>query len=215
MGSCCIIAVKYTEPDWVETKGLIEQLNCPVIYVDRHGTGPLASAYNRGFKKLDRYGFEYTDYVWFVSNVTFDLKILDMLIKRMDKRNFAAIHPAFDSSDHLFCRPDGSRKLNEVPFVEFTAPIVRRDVYEQFMLDENMPYWGHDLDWGHRVRQAGYKIGVDHRSQIYHTYNRDLDTSHPDTMRRKANRAKTDNSTVRNLIRKYGHDWRKALCYAG
>ena len=216
MGTCCIIAVKYTEPDWIETKDLIEQCDCPVIYVDRDGVGPLASAYNRGFKRLERYGFESVDYVWFVSNVTFHPAILKTLIKRLDKRkDFAAVHPCFDNSDHLFCRPDGTRKLKEAPFVEFTAPLVRRSIFESIQLDENMPYWGHDLDWGYRVRQMGYKIGVDHRSQIYHTYNRDLDVTHPDTLKRKANRAKTDNSTARNLIKKYGHDWRKVLGYVG
>ena len=215
MGSCCIIAVKYTEPEWVETKELVEQCNCPVIYVDRHGTGPLASAYNRGFKKLGRYGFEDSDYIWFVSNVTFDPKILNLMLKRMDKQDYAAIHPAFDNSDHLFCRPDGSRRLKPVPFVEFTAPIVRKDVFDQFQLDENMPYWGHDLDWGFRVRKVGHKIGVDHRCRIYHTYNRDLDVSHPDTMKRAANRKKTDSTTTRNLIKKYGSNWRRFLEYAG
>lgn len=214
---CCIIAIRYTEPEWIETKDLIEQCGVPIIYVDRNGTGPMAEAYNRGFLHLCRSEFlDSVEFVWFVSNVTFDPSILKNLVKRLEIRpKLAAVHPSFDNSDHKFCRPDGSNKLKTVPFVEFTAPMVRRSVFEQIVLDENMPYWGHDLDWGHRVRMAGHEIAVDHKNRIYHTYNRDLSNEHPDTLVRRAKRQKADGSTIRCLTRKYGHDWRKVMKYVG
>ena len=202
-----IVAVKYEEPDWVITNRCLDQTRFPVHYVDRKGVGSLAEALNRGFNYVISAN-EGIDLVWFVTNVTFNPDLPTKLVDQMTHTGFAAITPAF-RSDHQFIRPvQGSSLTLECPMIEFTAPIVRVSVFKQFLLDENMPYWGHDLDWSYRVKQAGHKLGVFHGGVLGHEYIRNNRRKHPVTVRRAAIRVSTNGSTQAALEKKYGPNWR-------
>jgi len=210
MDKCNVISIIYKELEWCETERCLDQCCYPVHFVDRRGVGSLAKAINSGFKAWAN-GAEY---VWFVTNVTFDPECLQKLIEQMDcNPKLAAITPAF-ASDHAFCRPiGGCAETREVPFIEFTAPIVRASVFRDFPLDENMPYWGHDLDWGYRVRKAGWKLGVYFGATLGHTYIRDTNNDQRITARRYELRRKTNQGTRQALIAKYGAIWRKVVGY--
>lgn len=211
---CSVISVIYRELEWCETERCL--LNyCkpyPVFFVDRRGVGSLSKALNSGFKAWANG----SEYVWFVTNVLFSKTCLKNLIEQMDANHtLAAITPAF-SSDHVFCRPiDGCVETRDVPFVEFTAPIVRTSVFKDFPLDEDMPYWGHDIDWGYRVRKAGYSLGVYHGEQLGHTYIRNTQNNQRITARRYELRRKTNLNTRQAMIAKYGASWKRALGYIG
>jgi GT2 family glycosyltransferase len=204
-----IVAVAYLEPEYRAVREAITRCNVPVVYVDRQGVGSLAAAYNNGARQADALQPEF---LWFVSNVGFGPTMLPRLLGAIATRaDFAAIHPAF-ASDHLACQPDGSGAVKAVPFLEFTCPLVRAAVFRRYPLDERMPYWGHDLDWGHRVRAAGWKIGVDHGAPaIEHAYIRHADRRHPITRRRHQLRKAANASTTDALVSLYGPDWRRAL----
>ncbi len=212
MDKCAVVSIIYREIDWASTeKCLLDYCSpYPVFYVDRRGVGSLAKALNAGFKQWANGA----KYIWFVTNVLFSPDCLCNLIDEMDKTGYAAITPAFQS-DHLFCRPvKDCKETKEVPFVEFTAPIVRADVFREFPLDEEMPYWGHDLDWGYRVRAAGHKIGVYHGEQLKHIYIRNNANNNRITQRRYELRGKTNAGTKYALTRKYGPSWKKILQWA-
>ena len=212
-----IIAIVYLEPSWQETKECLQKCNNRVVLVDRDGVGSLAGAYNYGFK-------EYADsykYVWFVSNVKFDPLIVEQLEQAMeDNPGFATIHPVMNNSDHHHMRYSKfmqrmygeSGILKEVPFVEFTAPIVRADVFRNIMLHEELKYVGHDMAWGYDVRQAGYKIGVLSTCEVDHTYLRHS-PDHPITRERMRLRRESDKQTIEFLIEKYGKDYKQKLKY--
>jgi GT2 family glycosyltransferase len=210
---CAVISVIYRELEWADTERCLET-GCPphpVFFVDRRGVGSLSKALNAGFKQWAN-GAEY---IWFVTNVLFDNNCLHKLIEQMDKTGFAAISPAFNS-DYVFCKPEkGCTETKEVPFIEFTAPIIRADVFREIQLDEDMPYWGHDIDWGYRVRQKGYSIGVYHGAQLGHSYIRNTQNNNRFTERRKELRYKTNSSTKQALVKKYGGQWRKVLHFFG
>lgn len=211
MEKVAIISVIYLEPEWNQTERCLDTIDCPKFYVDRKGTGSLAKAINSGFKAWSD-GFEY---IWFVTNVTFKPDCLSLLVKAMDESKYAGITPAFHS-DHLFCRPAASKKgYAPVPFVEFTAPIVRTSVFKKHMLDEDMPYTGHDIDWGYRVRKDGYKVGTLYDAVLGHTYIRNNKAQHPITQKRKELRSQAIEPTKVALHRKYGHTWRRLLEYGG
>lgn len=197
-----IVSVIYLEPEWQETKKCIEAAGLPVIYVDRKGIGSLAKAYNDGFKQAKELKPEY---IWFVSNVTFDKDLHERLLKNIGSHS--AIHPKF-KSDHIHMR-DG-KGVQPVPFIEFTAPIVRADVYEKFLLDENCPYWGHDLIFGYEANKAGYTLAVDYDNEVGHVYIRH---SKPNTVTRQRliNRRNTDATTRHYLAKKYGNEWRDII----
>jgi len=206
-----IVAVIYEEPEYQETLKCLMQLDCPIEYVDRQGIGSLAQAYNHGFDRITQKWD--LDGIWLVSNITFEVsdfeKLRQCLIDGWD-----AVHPAFES-DHQHIRPNdhgGKRRTGtrEVKFLEFTAPMVNRYVFEAVRLNEKMPYWGHDLDWSYRAKQEGAKLGVCYDASVGHVYIRN-NLVHPITRQRMSNRKRTDNQTTRELRRIYGANWRKLL----
>lgn len=207
MQKAIIISIVYHEPEWQQTKACIEAAGLPVYYVERNpkGIGSLAEAINRGF--IESNAVEYK-YAWIVTNVTFTHDAPVMLQYAIHNRpNLAILHPAFES-DHYFCRPDGSNLIKCVPFVEFTAPIVRTDIFKDNMLDESMPFWGHDPDFGIRMWQQLRAVAVDHGTIVGHIYIRNNTRGHEITKKRFEMRKATDISTKAALARKYGPNWR-------
>lgn len=208
-----IISIVYDEPYWAkEIKPLIESVPAPVLYVHRNkqGVGSLAEAINRNF-----YSCDYTiyKYVWIITNVKFNPDVMEYLLWGMKSGNYAAIHPAMPGSDHVSMRGNGTNTISDVPFVEFCAPMVRTDVLCQFNLDQDMPYWGHDMDWGYRVRQAGYQIGVHNGCEIEHKYIRHSLRGDRITRIRMRNRRLADESTRKKLISLYGKEYKTLLGY--
>lgn len=206
MSKIIIIAIVYLEPEWQETKSCIEATGLPTYYVQRNpaGKGSLSEAINRGF--LEAEATEY-DYAWIITNITFDKDVPFKLANNMKISGLAAIHPSFES-DHIHQRPDNSNQVKIAPFIEFTAAMVRTDLFAKHMLDVHMPYWGHDLDWGYRMCKYGSFIAVDHSCSIGHIYIRHNDKGHPITAERLALRKATNKQTKRRLIKKYGAEWR-------
>lgn len=220
-----IVSVIYLEPEWQETKSCIEAAKAyteansshtvDVFYIDRKGIGSLSKAFNDGFKQGN--GAEY-DYVWFVTNVTFGEGHLFVLLRDIDLSNMfvklAAIHPSFES-DHKHLQTGESYDDLTIPFIEFTAPFIKSEVFAKFPLDEKMPYWGMDLDWSYRVKQAGWQLGCCHAVTLGHTYIRNTVKSIPNKYtRQRYNRRKLTNaSTERQLVAKYGVNWRNVLNY--
>lgn len=204
---CVIVSIIYEEPEWQETKRCIEATGLPVVYVDRKGTGSLAKAINEGFKQACRF-YEFS-YVWFVTNITFDPIVPKVLIEDLDMNGRAAVHPSLDS-DHIFAQKFYAKEVKDVPFVEFTAPMVIANVFKKYPLNEAMPYWGHDIDWCARLRADGHTVAVDYDISINHVYIRNSKT-HQATLNRRQLRAKSDNATRKELERIYGADWRKKI----
>lgn len=212
MKEMVIVAPVYLEKEWLTTRQLIEATGIDVVFVERNpaGIGSLSAAINKGFNQAMQMAAY--RYVWFVTNITFELTLPAALLQCIKQSGFAAIHPCF-TSDHSFCRPGAGEGVAAVPYIEFTAPIVDAIIFDRLPLDEEMPYWGMDLDWGYRVRQQGMQVGVDYRLQIQHTYIRNKSGLDLYTKRRKLARLRTNNITKLKLIHKYGTDWRTTLGY--
>ena len=207
-----IISIIYHEKDWQETASLLSETGLKTTFVDRGGVGSLAKAYNEGVRRIVESGTN-PDYVWLVSNVTFEPEIVHWLRDMCIIHTLDAIHPCFDS-DHEFCTCGKTESVSEVPYIEFTAPLIRFEVLKQFPLNESMPYWGHDLDWGYRVRMNGHKIAVANRISVGHVYIRNAKKEKV-TLDRLNLRRKSDVKTRTELIRLYGQNWREVLNYKG
>lgn len=204
-----IVAIEYLEPEYAAIRRAIDAINAPAVYVDRKGTGSMAKAYNDGFRRLMAMSAG-TTHVWFLSNASFPPGTAAKLFSEMNSTGFAAIHASFDSG-HPFTRSLGIKETRRCPFVEFTAPMVLASVFKEFPLDEDMPYWGHDIDWGHRARQAGHNLGIYHGIKLGHTYIQENKKRHPVTAKRAALRRNTDHATRKALLAKYGPDWKKKV----
>lgn len=214
-----ILAIQYLETYWIHEIAPLIQAELaplhPVVYVPRYpaGTGSLSEAINRGIclaKELHN-----PEYVWILTNVMFYYDTLPKLVQTLDAhREAVAVHPYFNS-DHLhrYPQPIGNNELVSVPFIEFTAPLVRTQLLFENKLDEQMPYMGMDLDWGYRMRKAGHRILLHHSAKIDHTYIRNVKPEEKEEITRKRHKARrlTNKQTHNRLNELYGPTWKEKL----
>jgi hypothetical protein len=193
-----IVAVQYLEPEYINTLRAINSCGIPTIYVDRKGTGSLAEAYNKGFKKVQ------AEYVWFISNISFDKNTPNKLLQSI--HGYEGIHPTFESH-HRFIRQ--GKGIKQAPFLEFTAPLIRSEVFKEIGLIEEMPYWGHDIAFGIECEKRGYKLAVDHNTKVDHVYIWDSKRN-PITEKRKKLRLESDKPTEEYLNLNYPR-WKEYL----
>lgn len=206
-----IVALRYLEPEYQETLDCLADSNVPYLFCDRRGVGNMAKAYNEGFQVA--YHRHNPKYVWFISNITFEKGTFEALIEGMEEAGHAALCPVYQS-DHPHLRPRSfhhGEHIKKVPFVEFTCPIVRADVFRDFPLDEFLPYVYHDLDWSYRVRQAGHTLGVHLGVEIGHEYLRKTHSTHPVTLHRKRKRHRAMISSDARMKEKYGIRWKETV----
>ena len=179
-----------------------------VLSTARGGVGSMSAAFNRGMRHIA----PDIKYTWMITNVTFDPAMFLHLVDVMEQNpKCAAIHPSF-ISDHPHIRPTGRSEVREVPYIEWTAPMVRMEAWAEIgQLDEEMPYWGMDLDWSYRAKLTGWKLLVSDVYALNHTYLRACSGEHEVTRRRRVERAKYDVSTEKRLHGKWGDDWMRLL----
>jgi hypothetical protein len=204
-----ILAIEYLEQDYQQTRTCIEATGLPVIYQarDPKGSGSLAEAINDGLQHIR------STYCFIVTNILFKPDVPERLMFQLSSLNdqgYKAMSPAF-SSDHPFCRPNNSDQNKEVPFIEFTAALVKTSTIRMNLLDREMPYWGHDMDWGYRLRKLGLKLAVCPFITIDHTYIRNNQMGEVITAIRQEFRKATDYQTERALVKKYGPKYESLL----
>ena len=211
------VVLEYIEPGWHDQtmrcllNSGFKQEN--ILQVGREGVGSMSAAFNRVFEGI--YGFDLitTPYVWFVTNIKFDPIVPTKLLRYIEVfPKVAAIHPRFESSHSFITNPKGN---DIVPFVELTAPLFRMEALRDVgLMDELMPYWGMDADWGCRAKEKGYDCAVTAFARIEHTY---LHHSQPYPISkiRAALRSLYDEQTQNRLIEKHGTEWKQKICPNG
>lgn len=206
MPKVAAIVLGYKEPGWTK-----RTVDCalqagfgPVFTIARKdGIGPMSPVFNSGMELMIELGVEW---IWHLTNVVFPPEMIGALLEHAGD-DVAAIHPAF-CSDHPHMRAhneDGAC----VPFVEWTAPLVSVRAWQEVgPLDEEMGYWGFDLDWSHRAIVRGFQPKVCTTYSLDHTYLSAKDPSeHPITTQRRGERARYDVDVEARLKRKWGEDW--------
>lgn len=203
----CAVVLRYEEPGWTE-----QTLACchaagitKIVIAERDGVGNMSRALNTAIQYTGAMQYKY---IWFLTNVTFTPDVPLALMAAFDPFT-ACVHPCHDS-DHVHLQKCGHTP-EQVPFVEFTAPMFR--ALHLWLLDgadESMPYWGMDLDWSYRAKQAGYNLKVS-PVRVEHVYLRHQKNKYPISALREQLRKMYDGSTTQRLIDKYGADWRAKL----
>lgn len=202
----CIV-LEYREPGWTEkTLKSLGKARVPsenIIFADREGVGSISKAFNRAIEKVA------TKYAWFLTNVTFAPGMPASLIDALNNSQAIAVHPAFDS-DHGHIR--SAKGVEYAPFIEWTAPAFDMACFHEIGLcDEQLPYWGMDLDWSHRANQVYESaLVIDGRFRLNHTYLRHS-APHPISVIRRNLRALYDGDTKDRLTKKYGKQWQKTI----
>lgn len=212
MNNLAILALEYMEPDYQQTmKCLVpcQEAGADVFFVSRDGVGNMSRAFNDGFARYVKgKGYEY---VWLLTNVVFEPHVPKRLLHAMTTNaDMAAIHPACAASDHAHLHPRPGAFVQDVPFVELMAPMLRVDAFAQVGLQEELWYWYMDLVLSYEVKKRGWRLGCDHMAQVSHTYLRNA-AEHPITRVRKELRELLRSTGQRWLVANYGPNWRKVL----
>lgn len=203
-----IVALRYEEPYYARTEACIEATGLPVYWADRQGWGNFSAAMNEAARRVQE------PFIWFITDIEFEPHVPDELLARIVSNDLVALHPAHNS-DHIHHIPDGSGSVKEVPFIEFTAPMVRTDVFREVGgLDEDYHYWIMDLLFSKELRERGYRMGVDHGNPIQHVYRRD-NIQYPITKKRYEIRKKRALIEEHQLARRFGPKWREILWCTG
>jgi len=211
-----ILILAYKERGWLKrTLASVQQIESrPHVYVvhrSDEGTGNMSADFNRGMEYIQRQKAHDFKYVWMLTNVTFPPDTFDVLQDSMESNpEHAAVHPAHQSS-HVALRSEGP-PIDRLRFIEWTAPMVSMKAWESAgALDENMPYWGMDLDWSYRVKSLGFDLIVDRRAQVEHTYLHSVKEKSDVTRAREQRRTDSNAATESYMRSKWGADWIKKL----
>ncbi len=210
--SLAAVILKYDEPGWTErTYECAKAAGIKrIIFADRHGVGNMSRAFNDAIFNPDgsiKNVFSIYTHIWWLTNVEFTPDTAGQLLAAFDNdpdNDTAAVHP---------CHPSDHRHLQSaiqpavVPFIELTAPMFSTKALRRVgPMDDDMPYWGMDLDWSHRAKSAGYKLMVS-PARVGHEYLRHVKNKSAITEVRERMRVIWHSHTEAALIRKYGVDW--------
>lgn len=204
-----IIALEYLEPEFEATRACIKATGLPVCWANRDGVGNMSRAFNDAFKWTGSAG-SLPKYVWFVTNVIFDKDVPFKLREAMDSYDLAAVHPAMQSSDHPFQKPNGTDHVCTSGFIELTAPMYLAEEFMKYYFCEQTPYWFMDLIIGHQFSKNNLLMGVHHGTQVKHKYLRDS-RPHKISMIRRQLREYFHKPSVNYMIQHYGRDWEQKL----
>lgn len=207
------VVLLYDEPEWTERVFRCLEaagFKQPFATADRDGVGSMSKAFNEAVQhsahRIDKY-------VWFLTNVTFPPELPAALYETLEADPAcAAVHPAFDS-DHPHIK--NAARVDVVPFIEWTAPMIRLEALDDVgLLDTAMPYVHFDLDWSRRALDSDWRLKVDGRYRLEHTYLW-KDAPHPISRFRRELRALRHDASVARMREKWGDDWMKKLCPTG
>jgi GT2 family glycosyltransferase len=93
-----------------------------------------------------------------------DIEITPESIRRieelMDHHNYSMVTPSFNCWMSQ-CKNNGSPGIRLVKCIEFTAPVIRREVFKKIgMFEETFTKgYGVEFDWSLRMQQAGQDSG--------------------------------------------------------
>lgn len=213
MSKILIAALEYEEPEYEHTRKSLNDLinlhpEIHIQYFSRDGVGSMSRAFNRAH-------VYFFDYIWFITNITFDPDVPLKLAEFLDSHpGYAAIHPAMAGSDHKFLWPSDD-KPHEIPYTEWTAPMVREHVFLREPLNENLPYYYFDLDWSYRVKQKGWQIAVHPTAGVKHAYLRNSGSQHPISRIRRQLRDYWTPKSQEYMVKTYGPNWKKVMGWRG
>ena len=210
-----IFPMRYLEKDYQQTRECLHALETHgrIRYAERDGIGSMTRAWNTVIESMNE-DLGYVDgikYYWFPTNIIFDPSVPDRLAGSLDVSGGYAICPEY-LSDHQHLRPDGSSEVREVPFIEFTAPMIRADVFSSFRLDEEYWYYWWDLIFSRELRRHGMKMYCDHAVKVEHVYLRNNQKKERVSQLREQVRNWRNSIEIPTLETKFGPEWKKELC---
>ncbi len=165
--------------------------------------------WNRAITSILRSDGGYYQAFWLMnSDIEIGRNSIERIEQLMDDHEYSMVTPSYNCWMKQ-CKDNGSPGIRQVKCIEFTAPVIRRDVFEQIGLFDEIfsKGYGCDFDWALRMKHAGLKQYCDDQSVFYHIGQQTINVN--GTLREYETQAKTELNFGMNMI--YGDGWRKQI----
>jgi GT2 family glycosyltransferase len=165
--------------------------------------------WNRAIKMIMAEDHGTTDAFWLMNS---DIEISQESINRieylMELHPYAMVTPSYNCWMKA-CKNNGSPGIRQVGCIEFTAPVIRRSVFDQIgFFDETFSLgYGVEFDWALRMQDKGLKQYCDDGSVFYH-HGQQTITAHGSLNEYEA---KAVYELNRGMEKFYGNDWREMI----
>ena len=165
--------------------------------------------WNRIIKRIMELDEGWYDAFWLMnSDIEISMNTVNRIEYLMDEFGYAMITPSYNCwmKD---CKNNGSPGVRQVKCIEFTAPVIRRDVFERigFFNEHFSKGYGVEFDWAMRMRDAGLKMCCDDQSVFHHIGQQTINTT--GTLQAYETHAKQELNS--GMSRLYGDGWATVL----
>ena len=183
----------------------------PVDYTENVIRSETNLGFTKGWNFAIRYLLKNSDYDAFVlmnNDIAFQRWELEKVIKIAEEKPRLGIVSASCNSPHALMIQQTPNWLRYTPFVEFVAPLIKREVFENIGLFNEVfeKGWGVEYDYCYRVRRGGYSVGVYDLASFKHFEHKTIDQIGRDKYFKEAN-----HEMEANLTELYGPNWKEDL----
>lgn len=168
---------------------------------------------NYGFTKGWNLGvlavYDRFDAFWLMnSDIVIDRKTIQRIEKLLSLERISMITPSYNSWMKS-CQNLATRNVREVKCIEFTAPVIKKSVFDKIgFFDESFALgYGVEFDFCIRMKRAGFKMFVDDGSKFYHKGQQTI--KNETTLQHYS--AKAMEELKSGMEVKYGENWRETL----
>lgn len=204
------IAAQPNAPEWrlvcfVARDGGTEEIDAPsgvsVIQIANNG---FTANWNAALAHISDIYPDWQFAGLFNNDIIIQPGFIDNLLSPFENKSVGIVSPTFNSPHRFIYVEDGSVFL--APYVEFTAPVIRRECFEKTgKLNEVFRLgWGVDFEYCFRARQAGFKIMVNGASKFTHL-------EHKSIKEFSKYAQKAANEMKAGLYKSMGGNWRALL----
>jgi GT2 family glycosyltransferase len=159
--------------------------------------------WNRVLKEL----IQNTDYeaFWLMnSDITITRDSIQHIEEIMANNDIPMVTPSYNCWIRE-CHNHATGTFRQVRCIEFTAPVIRRDVFEKIGLFDNIFALGYgvEFDFALRMQNIGLKMYCDDGSSFYHLGQQTIHSQ--DSLKNYENHAKIE--LYEGMAKKYGENW--------
>lgn len=126
--------------------------------------------FTKGWNAAVKHFYNRFDAFWLMnSDIIISRNSIDRICQLAKRDDVHFITPSFNCWINL-CRCHNTGDIRKVKVMEFTAPLIKKSVFEKIgFFDESFSLgWGVEFDYCYRAAAAGFNIHVDDDSNFFH-----------------------------------------------
>lgn len=165
--------------------------------------------FTKGWNAAVKHFYDRFDAFWLMnSDIIISRNSIDRICQLAEREDVHFITPSFNCWINL-CRNYNTSDIRKVKVMEFTAPLIKKSVFDKIgLFDENFSLgWGVEFDFCYRAAASGFNIHVDDASNFYHIGHKTITA----TTKENSYYTRAAYEWKISMQRKYGSQWQYKL----